>query len=77
MVGASQRVVHNLADAELCAAMQAAVVVRMDFALRVTPQDDVRTEPMQSARLCLHMLRLTHRVPHAMETEFEIGFEFG
>ena len=27
--------------------MQAAVVVRMDFALRVTPQDDVRTEPMQ------------------------------
>src|SRR5215475_301978 len=76
VVGASERVVQNLSHAEFGSTVQASVFVRMDLVMRIAPQNDVESQPVQADRSFLNLQRLAHRVPHIPQPQPKIRFEF-
>src|SRR4029434_5617493 len=56
--------------------VEAPVVVCMDLPVRIAPQDDVSSQPMQADGWFLHAGGLTDRIPHVPQAEFQLSFEF-
>jgi len=48
----------------------------MDLVMRIAPQNDVESQPVQANRIFLNLRRLTDRVPHIPQSAPKIRFEF-
>jgi len=77
MIRTAKRAIHDFPDTEFRAAMKTPIIVNMNFAARVTPHHDVVSEPMKSKRFVFDAGRLTHGVPHVLETEPQLCLKLG
>jgi hypothetical protein len=75
VVGAAEGIVQHLAHTEFGSAMQAAIVVRENPALRISPEHKIEAEAMQADRPILHVNRLAYRIPHVPETQFQFSLK--
>ena len=57
--------------------MKTSIIVNVNFAGGVPPQHDVVPEPMKSKRFVFDPSRLTHGIPHVLETEPQLCLKLG